>query len=154
LEARRNYTWAWVVGGVAGLLLLLALAGLIGVAIKRVSQTRLEATSLASILHERMEMKDWNGIYATASPEYREAMGPEKSEALFDRIDRELGPPMATTQTYVQVKADNSGSYLMATFLTKFGKDDPALETISWKKVEGQYRLQRYNIRSDALKEG
>jgi hypothetical protein len=137
---------------VAGLFVVIAaLVGIGSVAFKSFAANGRVSTQLVGKLHDQMTKKDWDGIYADTAPRYREVMTRESHEAMFGGIDRKIGAPLSTTQVGIFMNTDASGQYLRGTFQTRFALDATATETITWKMVDGTYRIQAYKINSDAL---
>ncbi|HWW24021.1 MAG TPA: hypothetical protein VNY78_08955 [Edaphobacter sp.] len=110
-----------------------------------------QSSGLIAILHGQMEQRDWDGIYSTTTPQYKAETTVEENRELFSGIDRKLGVPVSTKQQNVFVNSNTNGTTIRAVFETRFSRDATATETITWKYLDGQYRLESYNINSLAL---
>ncbi len=90
-------------------------------------------------------------IYATASPDYREATTAAQSEAIFTAIQKKLGQPVSSQQTRWQLNRTASGTFLTSVSKTEFSKQAAGEETFVWKQTEHGYKLAGYNISSNEL---
>jgi hypothetical protein len=110
-----------------------------------------EAYVLAEGLHASMAKQDWNGIYTNSDQGFKEAITAEKSAEMFAGIVRKLGAPVSCKQGGTSVNANTSGNIIESTCETSFTLNATGIETLTWHKSGGVYRLAGYNLTSDAL---
>jgi hypothetical protein len=110
-----------------------------------------DAERLNGKLHAEMTQGDFSKIYAEADPGFRSATSEEKFEALLVAIQKKLGNPVSSKQTGWTLNATTSGTLLRTQCETTFAKSASGIETIEWRKSDGDYRLYGYHINSDDL---
>jgi hypothetical protein len=111
-----------------------------------------QALQQETTIHEQMSRGNFDGIYYGADQRYRDAIAPDKSNALFSGITKKLGSPLDCKQGVTIVLHSTWGTSIKSECKTSFSKNATAIETFIWiKSTDGQYYLGGYRIKSDAL---
>ncbi len=97
--------------------------------------------------HQRLNQKQFDELYTTASDEFRKAASKEKVMALFSAIDRKLGPAKSWTTKTWNVRTFNLVTTVVLVEDTVFEKGQ-GTETFTFKVSGDKATLVGYNINS------
>jgi hypothetical protein len=108
------------------------------------------ARAAVNEFHGRLKSRQFERIFADATPDYQRAMSAEASQAFFVRMSTSLGSPVSCQVTRVQVNHMPRGTLIVVQAETKFDRGS-AQEQFTWR-VEGQgTRLVAYTASSPDL---
>lgn len=110
-----------------------------------------EALKLETAMHQQMARGDVAGIYNDADQRFRDAITPDKSDALFTSIVRKLGTPQDCKQGGTFMQVGTMGTTIRSECQTTFSKNATAQETFVWMKSKDRFRLVGYKINSNEL---
>ena len=102
-----------------------------------------------------MTRGDHEKIYADAAEEWRRTSKPEESRAHLERVRKTLGSVISREQVGAQQREGGNtteGHTLVVSYNTKFERAD-AIETFTLVEREGRWRLARYAVNSNALRQ-
>jgi len=97
--------------------------------------------------HERLKARDFEALYAATSSDFRAAAPKAQIFALFEAIDRKLGPMQSTQQVNWNVNTHNLVTTVVLVYSTKF-RDGAATETFTFRIKNKSPELLGYNISS------
>lgn len=97
--------------------------------------------------HERLEARDFEGMYESSSGDFQAAAPKEKVIALFEAIDRKLGPLRETKQVNWNVNTQNLTTTVVLVYASKFHEGE-ATETFTFRISDQKPELIAYNIAS------
>ena len=97
--------------------------------------------------HDRLKARDFEGLYASTSAEFKAATSKSQILALFEAIDRKLGPMQGTKQINWNVNTHNMVTTVVLVYATKF-QDGEATETFTFRVNDKVPELLGYNISS------
>jgi hypothetical protein len=100
-------------------------------------------------LHERYNREAYNEIIDESDPRFQTLSRPDLLK-FFNSVHRKLGSAVETSCTFVNVNATTEGTFVRATFSTKFERAQ-GMETVVWRRNGDELRLVGYNIQSNAL---
>ena len=139
----------------AGLLLSLSLLSACGVEQKRSGLPPGAQSSIDDVTND-LSRGDYEKIYADAAEEWRRTSKLEESRAHLERVRNTLGSVVSREQVGAQQRAggsgDAQGQTLVVRYNTKFERAD-AIETFTLVERSGRWRLARYAVNSNALKQ-
>ncbi|HLL13744.1 MAG TPA: DUF4019 domain-containing protein [Pyrinomonadaceae bacterium] len=133
------------------LLLSLAFAAACGVEQKR-SGLPVEAQAAIDGVTGDLSRADYEKIYADAAEEWRRTASADESRANLERIRNALGGVLSRAQFGAQERDAREGRTLVVSYNTKFERAD-AIETFTLIERAGRWRLARYAVNSNALKQ-
>lgn len=139
--------WVWI-GSIVGILVLAA----ISVPLVRMFMARThEGQAVADVLHKQMRAHDLAGIYDDSDPSYKDEVGRQRSDDLFNRIHDRMGDPRdSKTIGETTSQTSNYGELLALRFRTKFDKG-MATEVVTLHQIDGRYRMIGYHVYSPLL---
>ena len=115
-----------------------------------------EATAAIDEVTEDIAQGRSEKIYQEAAEEWRQSATPEQSKAILDRVRNTLGKVESRSFVSGREQQNASGnlpdSTLIITYNTKFEHAN-GMETFTLIKRDGRWRLARYFVNSDALKQ-
>lgn len=97
--------------------------------------------------HEQLKARDFEGMYASASPEFKAAESKDRIVALFEAIDRKLGALQETRQVNWSVNTQNLTTTVVLVYQSKFSAGE-ATETFTFRVKDADAQLIGYNIAS------
>jgi hypothetical protein len=97
--------------------------------------------------HERLKAQDFEGMYKSGSDDFQAAAPKEEVIALFEAIDRKLGPLQETKQVTWNVNTQNLTTTVVLVYASKFREGD-ATETFTFRIGNQKPELIGYNIAS------
>jgi hypothetical protein len=97
--------------------------------------------------HERLKAQDFEGMYDSSSGDFQAAAPREKVIALFEAIDRKLGPLQETKQVNWNVNTQNLTTTVVLVYESKF-REGEATETFTFRISNQEPELIGYNIAS------
>lgn len=97
--------------------------------------------------HERLKARDFNGMYAALSEDLKAVAPKERMLALFDAMDRKLGPLESTEQVNWNVNTHNLTTTVVLVQQSAF-RDGTATETFTFRVEDNKAELVGYNINS------
>jgi hypothetical protein len=97
--------------------------------------------------HERLKARDFQGIYDAASAEFRAASPQPTILALFEAIDRKLGPLQESKQINWSVNTQNLTTTVVLVYASRFQQGE-ATETFTFLIQDKTPALLGYNISS------
>jgi hypothetical protein len=111
---------------------------------------RKQAIAAVNRFHELLDAENYPQLYQEFDPAYREAITPEKHKAILSKLHNKFGSSKSTENTFVNVNANTSGTFVNATFRTVYA-NGVVTETFTWRKRGEQLRLVNFNIESPLL---
>jgi hypothetical protein len=139
--------WIWITTAIV----ILLLAGLVIPAIRSFQKERAAASAVVANLHSSMIRGDDAGIFSLADPSYQQQFGEENSAKLFANVRAQLGAPRSSKLIRAYFSSKPAvGQIITMRFSTVFDKG-PGIETIRLHKVNGQYLLLSYFVRSKLI---
>ncbi|HEY9401438.1 MAG TPA: DUF4019 domain-containing protein [Pyrinomonadaceae bacterium] len=133
------------------LLLSLAFAAACGVEQKRSGLPPGAPETIDNITSD-LARADYEKIYADAAEEWRQTARADESRANLERIRNALGGVLSRAQFGAQERDAREGRTLVVSYNTKFERAD-AIETFTLVERAGRWRLARYAVISNALKQ-
>jgi hypothetical protein len=97
--------------------------------------------------HRQLGLRDYEQIYSGAAEGFRKSASKETAFALFDAINRKLGPVKSSTQANWQVNTHNFKTAVVLVHETKF-ESGAATETFTFEIADERASLLGYNIDS------
>lgn len=97
--------------------------------------------------HNRLKARDFAGMYEAASEEFKAAAPRVTTLALFEAIDRKLGPLEESKQINWNVNTRNFTTTVVLVYESKF-RDGSATETFTFRVKDAAAELVGYNIAS------
>ena len=101
--------------------------------------------------HAALDAGKWQGLWAEASPELRNATTRNKFGRLLDAVHSKLGKVTASEQVGWNANATTGGTYLTLTMRTTFEKGSGTERFVYRKDDEGKPKLVAYNIQSQDM---
>jgi uncharacterized protein DUF4019 len=143
-EPKRRWGWMFVMAVLSALFLF----GLYECGTGLVGGMKSAEAGIAQ-LHERYNREAYNEIIDESDPRFQ-TLSRQDLLKFFNSVHRKLGPVLETKRTFVNVNATTEGTFVRATFSTKFERAE-GVETVVWRRDRGELRLVGYNIQSNAL---
>jgi len=138
-----SWKW-WTAGGVAALLVLMWQCG----------STLWEARSLSypavAAFHLHLNSGEYDQICNEADEEFAPEGKRDKTVKFFQALHAKLGEAGASSLANINVTRNTNGTFLTATFSTRFAEGEGS-EEFTWRKSKGTLKLYRYTVNSDAL---
>jgi hypothetical protein len=97
--------------------------------------------------HEKLTARDFEAIYDSGSADFKAALPRAKAVALFEAIDRKLGPLQQSEQINWNVNTHNLTTTVVLVYSSKF-KEGEATETFVFRIKDKAPELMSYNISS------
>ncbi len=139
--------WIWIATAVV----ILFLAGLVIPVVRSFQKERAAASAAVTNLHRSMIRGDDAGIFRLAAPSYQQQIGEENSARLFANVRAQLGAPRSSKLIRAYFSSRPAvGQIITMRFSTVFDKG-PGIETIRLHKINGQYLLLSYSVRSKLI---
>jgi hypothetical protein len=134
---KKKKTWLWVLLGIFTVFVL-GIGGCIAVVFHIATSDSPEVTAL----HAQMKSNDLAGIFNGADPQYQKEVGQAQSDAFFSNVHNQLGSPVSSKQTGVNLDAQGVKTL---TVKTHFDKGDET-ETIKFHKRGTDWKLISYDL--------
>jgi hypothetical protein len=134
--------WFWV-----GMAVLLVIVWELGSSL--LIARRLSNNAVARF-HQEINQGDYDAIWADADDGFRIGGTKDQLVGVLQKIHDKLGNSSSATLFNIQVNANTRGSFVVATYNSKFATG-PAQERFIWKKTSNNVKLYRYDVQSKAL---
>ncbi|MGH9738827.1 MAG: hypothetical protein ACRD4X_09600 [Candidatus Acidiferrales bacterium] len=108
------------------------------------------ANSAVEHFHQELNNGQFEQICQEADPEFRGAQPHNQLVKFLGAVHAKLGNALSDHMTGIRVNATTSGTFIITSYDTKYGKG-AARETFTWVKKSGALKLAAYNINSEAL---
>lgn len=106
-----------------------------------------EAQAEVANFHDLLQRREFDTIYQQSSTEFRAHAPREDLIALFDAIDRKLGPLQTSQQSNMSAETRNLVTTVMLEYQSRYERGE-ATETFTYRIRSGAPELMGYNIAS------
>jgi hypothetical protein len=114
------------------------------------------AQTVIDELTEEIAAGEFNQVYVNASDEWRATVSAEENERILARVRDTFGRVQSRAAVRAAERGDESGALadhtVSISYNTKFERGD-AIESFTLVERQGQWRLARYAVNSNALKQ-
>jgi hypothetical protein len=126
-------------------LALLAVASLLLTACGDTISGKAVAEPEVARFHERLKLRDFEGLYQATGADFRKAVPKAKAQALFAAIDRKLGPLLETKQINWSVNTHNFTTTVVLVYASRY-QEGEATETFTFRVSDKTPELIGYDI--------
>lgn len=100
--------------------------------------------------HERLNAEQYEDICRNADAGFKAKQSQEELIKFLAAVHKKLGRAGVEKQVNIRVDTNTNGTFLTTWYNTEFASGT-AMETFTWRKSNGSWRLLGYNVNSTAL---
>ena len=144
-EPRKRVLWKWSIA-----VTVVVFGFLLWQCGSAVNSGRQLSSPAVERFHDELNAEEYEQIYAEADDAFRGSGKKEETIKFLRGVHHKLGNAGEKTLSNVMVQATTGGTFVIATYATKFARGD-ALEKFTWVKLGGKLVLRGYNVQSNAF---